>query len=237
MQIQWTLGVNDPTIIAWVIALLYLIAAVRCIYKAKASKQFGGNYQFWLYLAAFLFLLGINKQLDLQSLLAELAQDSAKAHGWYAIRKPVQIAFIALLGVGMLITILSFRMFLASTWHNYKITWLGIILLNLFILLRAMSFQHFDMFINRSVYGINFNELLEICAILLIILGTFLKSKQANPLAANAIAIKNLVVIKKEGDIAQCPQCGTQPLAKTADGRKFKCRSCSYKFTVSVVNL
>lgn len=232
----WSIGIGDPTFIAWIIVLLYFIAALRCIFKAKASKQFGGNYQFWLYLAAFLFLLGINKQLDLQSLLAEMAHDNAKTHGWYENRKSVQIAFIALLAVGMLITLLSFRIFLANAWRNYKVTWFGLILLSIFILVRAISFQHFDMFINRSLYGININEVLEISAILLIILGTYLAKKFINPLTANNGTLHDFVEIAgKDGD-ARCPQCGIQPLSKPKDGRLFKCRSCGHKYQVHVIN-
>jgi DNA-directed RNA polymerase subunit RPC12/RpoP len=233
---RWHAGIGDASIFGWITVVVYLFATFRCIVKAKDSKKFGGNYQFWLYLGAFLLLLGINKQLDLQSWLTEVVKDSAHAHGWYAHRRPVQIAFIALLGLGMLIALLSLRLFLASSWRHNKLTWVGIILLGTFILMRAASFHHFDIFINRPVLGLKFNVIFEIGAILLIILGTFFNKKTANLLTMNTFPMNGYAEVINEGDDVQCPQCGVQPLAKTIEGRLFKCRGCGNKFIVRVQN-
>ena len=234
---RWHAGIGDATIYGWITVAFYLLAVVRCIFKAYASKKFGGSYQFWLYLAAFLLLLGINKQLDLQSWFTEALKDSAQAHGWYEQRRPVQVAFITALGFGMLITLISFRLFLASTWRNYTFTWVGIILLCTFVLIRAASFHHVDILINYEISGLRVNVLMEIGAILLIIMGTFFNRKQTNLLFADTISVRDYVEIKKEGDIVRCPQCGTQPLSKTRDDRLFKCRSCGFKYTVRVINI
>ncbi len=233
---RWHAGIGDASIFGWVTVVVYLFATFRCVVKAKDSKKFGGNYQFWLYLGAFLLLLGINKQLDLQSWLTEIVKDSAHAHGWYEHRRPVQIAFIALLGLGMMIALLSLRLFLANSWRHNKITWVGIILLGTFILMRAASFHHFDVLINRPILGININVIFEIGAILLIILGTFFNKRSENLLTMNTFPMNGYAEIINEGDDVQCPQCGIQPLAKTIEGRLFKCRGCGNKFIVRVLN-
>ena len=233
---RWHAGIGDATVFGWITVVFYLLAVARCIVKANASKKYGGNYQFWLYLAVFLLSLSINKQLDLQSWLTETLKDSAQEHGWYEHRKPLQLAFIMALGFGMLITLVSFRLFLANTWRNYKPTWVGIIFLCTFILIRAASFHHVDLLINHEILGLRLNVLMEVGAILLIIIGTYLNKKQVNSLLADTISVRDYVEIEKEGDAVRCPQCGTQPLSKTRDERLFKCGSCGYKYTVHVIN-
>lgn len=233
---RWHAGIGDASIFGWITVAFYLLAVARCVVKAIASKKFGGYYQFWLYLGAFLLFLGINKQLDLQSWLTEFVKDNAQAHGWYEHRKSVQIVFIALLGFGMLITLLSLRLFFANSWRHNKITWLGIVLLCAFILMRAASFHHFDIFINWPILGLEINVILEIGAILLIILGTFFDKKSANLLTTNTFPVSKYAEIIYEGDDVQCPQCGVQPLAKAIEGRLFKCRACGNKFVVRVLN-
>jgi predicted RNA-binding Zn-ribbon protein involved in translation (DUF1610 family) len=231
----WHIGIGDPTVFGWLTVVAYLAAVARCMTKAKESKFFGGNYQFWYYLAAFLFLLGINKQLDLQTYFTELMRDRAYTYGWYQYRRPVQIAFIVIIGIGVTVALISMRLFFANSWRRYKITWVGIILLCTFILMRAASFHHFDLFIGHQVLGLTVNVLLENGALLLIILGTYLAKKFVNPLTANTVNLHDFIEIASEDGGARCPQCGSQPLSKPKDGRLFKCRKCGYKYSVRVI--
>ncbi|MDP1524150.1 MAG: hypothetical protein Q8M10_13440, partial [Methylotenera sp.] len=89
---RWHAGIGDTTLFGWITVLFYLIAVVQCGFKAISLKNHGENYHFWLYLAVFLFLLCINKQLDLQSWLTQTIKDSALAHGWYEHRRSLQAA-------------------------------------------------------------------------------------------------------------------------------------------------
>lgn len=233
---HWHAGIGDPTIFGWLTVFAYLLAVWRCVVKANESKEIGTNYQFWLFLAAGLLFLGINKQLDLQSWLTETMRDSAKAHGWYAHRRPVQIVFIGLLGLGMLSALLSLRLFLANSWRHNKIAWLGVVLLCTFIVMRAASFHHFDILINHDILGLKINVILELGGILLIILGTHFNNKNVSLLMANTVNLKETVEIAHEGVDVYCPRCGSQPLAKAVDGRLFKCRSCRHKYRVELIN-
>ena len=68
----WRPGIGDPTAVGWATVVFYLVA------------------------------LGLNKQLDLQSLLTAVGRDIAVAQGWYAQRKGVQLVFVAVVAlVGM----------------------------------------------------------------------------------------------------------------------------------------
>jgi len=176
---HWHAGIGDPTVFGWITVLAYLIASLLYFFKAISLKKFGVNYQFWFYFAVFLLLLGINKQLDLQSWFTQTIKGSVQAHGWYAHRRQLQVAFIVFLSFGMLIALIMLRLFLENSWRKYKLTWVGIVLLCTFILMRAASFHHFDIFINHDILGFKINVLLEIGAISLIILGAFFNKKQA----------------------------------------------------------
>ena len=228
--------IGDPTFVGWMTVFVYFLATCRCVYKAIECRRAGGNHQFWLYLAFFLLCLGINKQLDLQTWFEQNMKAAAQTHGWYQHKIILQQIFIAALGFGVLAALISFRLFLAHTWRNYTLTWIGIMLLSVFIVLRAAAFNHLDILAKHEILGMNLNELIEIGAILLIMIGTYLNKKQVTAFA-DTISVRDYVEIKKEGDIVRCPQCGTQPLSKTRDARLFKCRSCGFKYTVRVVNI
>ena len=229
--------ITDSQLVVWIIVALYLVAILRCFFKSKASKHFGGNYHFWWYLAVFLLVMAVNKQFDLLHRLTEMVMGWVYANEWQDYLPPIQIALLAIFLASFFITLLSLRFFVANVWRNYKIACSGIILLALLAALNLLSIKPIIKFLNAPMIGTNLNNMMEISAILIIIIGTYFKAKYATPLTANTESMKDYVAIRKEGDAAKCPQCGTQPLAKTLDGRTFKCRSCDCKFTVNVVNI
>lgn len=229
--------IGDPTFVGWITVAIYLVATFRCAYIAVASKRMGGSYQFWLYLALFLLCLAINKQLDLQTLFEQNMKAMAQEHGWYEQKVMMQQVFIVMLGFGMLVALMSFRLFITNTWRNYALTWMGVVMLCVFILVRAAAFNRIELVINREFLGVSLNALMEISAVLLIIMGTFFNRKQVHSAFADTISASDYVPIKKEGDVVRCPQCGTQPLSKTRDERLFKCRSCGFKYTVRVTHI
>jgi hypothetical protein len=233
---HWHAGIGDPTAFGWVTVIFYM-AAVTCSYKKYiALKKSTDAPKFWLYLTIFLLFLGINKQLDLQTWLTSTMRENAVAHGWYANRRIVQTAFIIFLGVGMLIAMLGLRMLLAKSWQLYKLTWVGILLLCTFILMRAASFHHFDIFINTHFLGLRINVILEIGALILIITEA-LRPHGAQPLLNGADnAVKNYVEISAVGDRVQCPKCAYPPVAEAVPGRLFKCKNCGHKYTVSMIS-
>lgn len=232
---RYQAGIGDPTLLGWFTVAAYLLAAFLCFKQSDAVKKQAGEPRFWLALAVILFLLGLNKQLDLQSWLTQSLRDAAHAHGWYHYRRKVQFVFIVLLGAGMFIGLLSMRLFLANSWRHYKLVCVGIALLATFVLMRAASFHHFDILINANVLGVRLNVWIELTAILLIILGIhYHKKMTAVPVVAQQ-ETPEFVEIAEAGEDVYCPKCGMQALAAGEDGRLFKCRSCRHKYKVYVV--
>lgn len=169
---RWHLGIGDPTILGWLTVLAYFIAVIRSYRVAASLKGIDENYYFWLGLAIILLLLGINKQLDLQTWFTQTLKDSANAHGWYEKRRGFQMLFILFLGMSMCVTLLSIRLYLAQSWHQFKLAWIGIISLGTFVFMRAASFHYMDILLNTHLLGLRLNVVFEVGGILLIILGS-----------------------------------------------------------------
>ena len=117
-------------------------------------------------------LLGINKQLDLQSALTEIGRMLAYSEGWYSKRQSVQVAFI---GFVTLLCILATIILLISARHAPASTWLALLgtaFVFGFVLIRASSFHHMDRFIGTRVLGFRWNWVLEMGGISLTLIAS-----------------------------------------------------------------
>jgi len=81
-SIIWRLGIGDPTIIGWITTIGYALSAFLCARKARVLKTdilktetLKIDTRIWSGLETLLFLLGLNKQLDFQTLLVEWGRD------------------------------------------------------------------------------------------------------------------------------------------------------------------
>lgn len=172
---RWEPSIGDPTLIGWITVAVYFITAIICLKAALQSSFDKENTvrNLWLFLTVFLIALGINKQLDLQTLLTQIGRDIAKEQGWYKDRRIIQISFIILIGLIGTVGIT----FLFKTYKNaesaIKITLSGCVILLAFILTRASSFHHMDIFIYMKFIGVGVNGLLELGSLIIIGLGGF----------------------------------------------------------------
>lgn len=225
---------GDHSFFGWMTVLLYFAASLLTGYKSKLTIRNKESCYFWLSLTALLVFLGLNKQLDLQSDLTDWLRTSAKAHGWYDQRRGVQLLFITVMGLAIPILLISLRLFLYHSWQRYKITWVGIVLLLIFVMVRAASFHHVDLIFYQTIGSIRYYQLLEMLAISLIIVGTFFENKKILTTTKSRMVAYNIVYIKAKGDLVHCPSCGKKPLAETKHGRVFKCKSCRHIYETRV---
>ncbi len=217
---------GDHSFFGWMTVLLYFTAACMTGYKAKLTYYNKENSYFWLGLTVLLIFLGFNKQLDLQTNLTEWLRNTAKVHGWYDQRRSVQLLFISILGLAIPILLISLRLFLYHSWQRYKLTWVGIVLLLIFVMVRAASFHHVDLIFYQTIGSIRYYQVLEMLAISTVIAGTFFENKQIRAFVPSATTTNIIVVIDAEGDPVKCPRCGKKPLAEAMHGRVFKCKAC-----------
>lgn len=148
-EITWRPGIGDPTWLGWITVVAYVTAALFCV---RAGLRTRSNSQsvakesslMWFVFATGLFLLGANKQLDLQTGFIRLASQLALNEGWYQQRRQAQIIFVLVLGATMAVIAL---IVVGKQWHflkNHVLAVLGSIFLAAFVFLRAAIFNHVD---------------------------------------------------------------------------------------------
>ena len=66
---RWRPGIGDPTVLGWATVAAYGVGMVFCVLAARRSRRNVGDRvaPLWWFLAAMMLVLGINKQLDLQT--------------------------------------------------------------------------------------------------------------------------------------------------------------------------
>jgi len=165
---RWVPGIGDPTPVAWVVVGIYVLAIAAALRNLVAARRSGQPTGFWTTLAVLLALLGVNKQLDMQTWLIETGRDAALSHGWYERRRAVQWIFVAALLAAMLVSIVRVRERLADLWHQYRVVVVGVGLLLAFVWLRAANFQHVDDLVGFEIGGGRPTKALEPLALLLI---------------------------------------------------------------------
>lgn len=123
---------------------------------------------FWASSALALLCLGINKQLDLQTLFTQIGKDLALSQGWYAHRRPVQIAFI--IAILILVIIIARHGWMLFRQHPRPVrqACLGLTVLAGFIVIRAASFHHFDAWLGFVADRFRLNWVLELGGIAIV---------------------------------------------------------------------
>jgi len=173
-QERWQPTIGDPHFMGWVTVAGYgvaALAALTALRHARTQHLPRAEILFWYLLCPALLMLMINKQLDIQTLFTTVARCEAQLSGWYANRRPIQIAFI--LGL-MLLSITLLGLFSYRLRHSLNRLWLvliGTITLLTFILVRAVGFHHVDILIGTQLAGWRLNWIIELGGITLVIMG------------------------------------------------------------------
>jgi uncharacterized membrane protein len=180
---HWSPGIGDPTIIGWVTVVFYAVAAVLCWRTARECKKFPPRkairqeIKLWRFLSITLWFLCFNKQLDLQTAFTEIGRMIALQNGWYEQRQVYQKMFIEGLALGGAICAC---LLLVITWKlspSIKLAMIGLCVLGVFILTRASSFHHIDVFLNTTVLELKWNWVIEISGIGVVALAAAQKLK------------------------------------------------------------
>ena len=125
-------------------------------------------------LTILLLLLGINKQLDLQTLLNDVGRRIAKADGWYSMRRFYQVIFIATVTSLGLLSLGVFSWLARQEWKRNFVALLGIVFLYVFVLTRATFIHHVDIWLQWRVLGLKWNWILEVGGIGVTLVGALI---------------------------------------------------------------
>lgn len=167
---RWQPGLGDPGPMGLATTASYLAAGALCLHRARTSYRHPALRRkpcwFWLTCGLLMLALGVNKQLDLQTLFTDIGRQWAIAGGWYEDRRAVQGLFIkglAAAGAGVLLFALWF---LRGARAHYYLALFGLAFTGCFVIVRAASIHHVDQFLGFDIAGVRMNWVFELGGIL-----------------------------------------------------------------------
>ena len=167
---SWSPTIGDPTALGWITTVAYFVAALLASFALRVAPSrraagYGAYVQFWWLMIVSFAFLGLNKQLDLQSLSTVIARCLAIRDGWYADRRHFQMLFIVAAVTGGGLLLLGAAVYFRKA---FKLVWMaaiGVVFVVTFVIVRAASFHHVDQILGSHVLGMRINGLLELTGI------------------------------------------------------------------------
>jgi hypothetical protein len=172
---HWRAGIGDPTVAGWVTVAAYCVGAFFCWKAGRTSARQGQTREasFWFLFTSFLVLLGINKQLDLQTWFTLFGKHLAQDEGWYGSRRIVQAIFIGFVAVVGISCLIWFWRLARGIVRHYRVALFGAVALGCFILIRAASFHYVDRMLGLRFTWVRLNFILEVGGITCIGIAAF----------------------------------------------------------------
>ena len=184
-QIYWRPRIGDASLMGWLTVAAYGLTAVLCLMAAlKQNSGLGGSKasgvaaaedkgcrfqrRMWMGIAVLMAFLCLNKQLDLQSLLTNIGRIVANQGGWYDERRTVQFWFVVAVGLASIAAFVFLAWKTRSIFRGRTLLLFGLSMLLLFVVMRAASFHHVGVFLERRVLGLKLNWVLELGSIALV---------------------------------------------------------------------
>lgn len=134
---EWLAQSGDTTFWSWIITAFYIITvgiAFFYLYRIRTDKD---RYFFWKCITAFLFMMGINKQLDIQILIVMIGRFVATHLGLLVYKNIIY----HLVAAGLLVLFVTAGIYLAARAGRIVLQSLpsvsGVLILMLFVILRA----------------------------------------------------------------------------------------------------
>ena len=176
----WHPASGDPTVAGWMLTAGYLITATCCLLAGRKEQFTAGGGTAgrpWWWIAAFSGFLGINKQLDLHTLLIEWGRALAAGGGWFEDRRLVEkwvfsaagIVFVAMLALW----IRRHRRFMESHWLLLS----GVAMILVWCALRAAGILHVLHRIDSHSRAFHWISLIEAAGVSMMLLGAGISRK------------------------------------------------------------
>jgi hypothetical protein len=163
---RWEPGIGDPTFMGWFTVAAYFATGLLCGCAAWAARPTEGKrwstVLFWAGAALFLFGLGINKQLDLQTWFTLTGKNLALRQGWYEDRRAYQALFIAFVLLAGMAVMAGLVRLTRGNFRQLRLALLGLAFLGCFIVVRAASFHNVDQMLGFRIGGAKVNWILEL---------------------------------------------------------------------------
>ncbi len=187
----WQLQLDNPNFLGWSVVAFYGLAALACGRAAVLARGGQGagpeagagadGSAVWWGLATGLFFLGVNKQLNLQTLLIATGRYMAVAGGWYGRRRAAQLAFSLVFGLGVCLWLFWLEGRHHDFVKNNPLVFRGALILGLFVALRSATINHAGEWLGLSLRDKQWAWVLEIGGSLLIGIGAVRTGRRAEP--------------------------------------------------------
>lgn len=179
MSANWAFRANDNDGMGWAITVAYLVVAILCFICSRRIGALPGNTPLrqrglWWSVGTVVLLLGVNKQLDLQTPLRDLGRALAEAKGWYQYRRMVQTWFVVALGGMAVGTLVVAAIKMRRTWRHHGLLYVGMVILAGFVVMRAASFHHVKSFEKGVPCGHDLRAIVELTGLAFIGLSAWL---------------------------------------------------------------
>ena len=166
---RWQPEIGDPNLTGWATVAAYAACALLAAKVWSRRPDMPGR-AFWALMVPLLVFLTVNKQIDLQSAITAAGRCLARAQGWYADRRLVQEGFLlALAGLGLAGFACGLVLLRRSLRQN-ALALAGLAVLATFVMMRAISFHHFDRVLGIRAFGLTANYIFENAGLFLVAL-------------------------------------------------------------------
>ncbi|MDJ0615317.1 MAG: hypothetical protein QNJ63_01005 [Calothrix sp. MO_192.B10] len=171
---QWKPGIGDPSFIGWFTFTAYFLASACCFFYALRTRRLSSRNRYnqhsllWWSLVIALLLLGLNKQLDLQSWLMMTGKEFARTQGWYQQRLTIHMWLITGIITAVFALFLLAARAMRNIWQKYWLVLFGVMFLATYLVTRAPSFHHVAHMLHWQREIFRMNWILELAGIVCI---------------------------------------------------------------------
>lgn len=177
---RWHPTIGDPSFMGWFTVGSYLACAILACFSARIQQNTERrSFFFWSMVSLLMLLLGINKQLDLQSLLTEMGRQIARHQGWMEQRRVVQFWFIVCFSTISMAGFVCFALIMRDLFRRFILAFIGLLFLLGFIIIRAASFHHFDEVLHSRIWMLKMNWVFELTGIFTVLAAAMAEIRRA----------------------------------------------------------
>jgi hypothetical protein len=178
----------DPTITGWLICFGAFAASglsVRAAMRQRAHPRTG--VRFWLAMAAITLFIGLNKELDLQTTMIDLARWISKYQGWYEQRDLVQRGFLIVFALAMLVAGIWL---MVRAWFGTWAARIGLVsvgMLFAFVLIRAVQIGRQEDVLPSALNTRVLTTSLEVAGVAGVMISAWIAGQKATPASSNSL--------------------------------------------------
>lgn len=137
----------------------------------------------WVCLALIVFVLGLNRLFDLETLVLDLWREDSRSQGTYGERRAMQGGFIgavAIMGLAVVVVLLRIA---RGQLSDFRLVLGGAVFLLAFVVIRAASLHAVDGLLRQSVAGIPLGVGVELLGLAMVGMAAFARLRRAKPAA------------------------------------------------------